>query len=86
MHNRHHLTPRSRFRKGTSGDVKNTKQNLLTIKIDRHNYWHRIFGNRTLEEVIQLLHRLKRMKGRSKTYEDWESKYLTNKSNRFWSD
>ena len=56
-HNRHHLTPKSR-----GGDM--SPQNLLTIDIDRHIFWHKMFGNKTLEEVIDLLIRLKKMKGR----------------------
>lgn len=54
--NHHHLRPRSR-----GGTDRNS--NLLLIHIDRHEFWHRVFGNRTLDEVIALLHRAKRMKG-----------------------
>ena len=54
--NRHHLIPRSR---GGGND----RRNLLLIKIDRHETWHRLFGNLTLNEVIGLLIRLKRAKG-----------------------
>ena len=57
--NKHHLTPRSRG--GSDQDW-----NLLLIKIERHNELHRIFGNMTLEEIIQLLTRLARMKQRQK--------------------
>ena len=55
--NRHHLYPR-----GRGGD--NTKQNLLLLKVKRHFYWHRLFGDKSLEEVIQLLMRVHRAKGR----------------------
>lgn len=55
--NYHHLTPKSR--KGGYSD-----SNLLLIYRERHAIWHRIFGNKTLEEVIALLIRLSRMKGR----------------------
>lgn len=55
--NYHHLTPRSR-----GGDY--TTKNLLLIDRDRHSVWHRLFGNKTLEEVIELLIRLSRMKRR----------------------
>jgi len=54
---RHHLTPKSR-----GGD--HSPENLLLLKIDRHFYWHKLFGRRTLEEVIQLLLRVHRVKGR----------------------
>ena len=53
--NYHHLVPRCR---GGSDEPSN----LLLIKADRHDLWHRIFGVRTLDEVIKLLLRLKRMK------------------------
>ena len=52
---KHHLTPQSR---GGS----NQKSNLLRIDITRHRNWHLVFGNRTLDEVIALLHRVKRAK------------------------
>lgn len=55
--NLHHLTPRSR---GGS----NSRRNLLLIDEERHVEWHRVFGNLTLEEVIELLVRLQRAKKR----------------------
>ena len=53
--NYHHLTPKSR---GGGYSVNN----LLLMNIVRHRYWHKIFGNRTLQEVISLLKRLERLK------------------------
>lgn len=55
--NFHHLLPRSR------GGEKTT-DNLLLIHIDRHRRWHNLFGTRSLEEVILLLVRVHRAKGR----------------------
>ena len=55
--NRHHLTPKSRHGKATP-------RNILRIDIQKHQCWHKIFGNQTLEETIAELQRLKRMKGR----------------------
>lgn len=55
--NKHHLLPRSR-----GGD--NSLDNLLLLKVNRHFYWHRLFGARSLEEVIFLLMRVHRAKGR----------------------
>src|SRR2546423_7515175 len=60
--NNHHLTPRSR-------QGENGKSNLLRLKADRHFYWHQLFRKpngreRTLEEVIALLLRVHRAKGR----------------------
>lgn len=57
--NRHHLQAKS-----LGG--KNTPQNLLLIKIERHRAWHDLFGLLNLEEVIQLLQRLQRCKAKQK--------------------
>jgi hypothetical protein len=60
--NVHHLTPRSR-------QGNNEESNLLILKAERHYYWHQLFRKangreRTLEEVITLLLRVHRLKGR----------------------
>ena len=55
--NRHHLRPRSR-------GGKNYRSNLLLIDGNIHRNLHRVFGNRTLEEIIALLIRVKRAKER----------------------
>lgn len=54
--NHHHMTPRSR---GGSNDTRN----LLLIYGDSHVWWHKVFGNRTFDEVISLLIRVRRAKG-----------------------
>lgn len=56
---KHHLTPRSR--KG--GDEAS---NLLVLWRDQHDVWHYLFGNRTIEEIIALLERVRKIKGRRK--------------------
>lgn len=53
--NRHHLRPRSR-----GGD--SLESNLLVMDIERHNAWHFLFSNLTLDETIELLERLRSMK------------------------
>lgn len=53
--NRHHLVPRSK-----GGD--NSRSNLLMIREDRHQLWHKLWGNKTIDEVLDLLQRMKRMK------------------------
>ena len=53
--NRHHLVPRSR--NGGGG-----RRNLLLLDVQIHNNLHRVFGNRTLDEIIALLIRVKRAK------------------------
>ena len=57
--NHHHLTPKSRH-------GKSTPRNLLRIDIQKHRCWHKIFSNMDLDEVIQLLQRIKRAKNRQK--------------------
>ena len=54
--NKHHLKPRSVG--GTS-----EKYNLLLIEEERHKMWHKLFGNLTLNEVIELLMRMRKAKG-----------------------
>lgn len=53
--NGHHLIPKSR------GGQK-IQSNILLIDIKRHNAWHALWGNRTLDEVIELLLRVKHAK------------------------
>ena len=55
---RHHLTPHSRGGQGTP-------ENILWIYRDKHDVWHKLFGNFTLEESITILQRVARMKGRT---------------------
>jgi len=60
--NRHHLTPVSRY-------GGNETENLLLLNVVRHRAYHNAFRRkngteRTLEEVILLLVRVHRMKGR----------------------
>lgn len=57
--NRHHLRPKSR------GGLS-IESNLLLMDISRHNAWHKLFGNLTLGEVIELLQRVKRAKERQR--------------------
>ena len=52
--NRHHLSPG-----GESG-----RGNILVMDALSHVLWHKLFGNKTLEQVIDLLQRMKKMKGR----------------------
>ena len=52
---KHHLKPKSR------GGQK-IKSNLILIDIERHCAWHKLWGNRTLNEVILLLQRLQQLK------------------------
>ena len=51
----HHILPRSR---GGSSNPSN----LLRLNIEKHECWHKIFGLRTIREVIELLKRVEEMK------------------------
>ena len=53
--NKHHLIPKSR---GGSG----CRRNLLYISVTTHCEWHKVFKNLTLDEVIELLMRVRRAK------------------------
>lgn len=53
--NYHHLTNKCKGGKATKG-------NLLLINIERHRAWHTLFRNLDLEQVIELLKRVKRLK------------------------
>lgn len=59
--NKHHLKPRSRG--GQSLD-----SNLITMDAYRHDAWHLLFSNLTLEEVIELLQRLASIKKSRKKF------------------
>ena len=54
--NRHHLF-RAKCKHGSSEPY-----NMLLIDIERHEYFHKIFGLKSLDEVIALLQRIKRAK------------------------
>jgi|ERR1044071_288763 hypothetical protein len=57
MRNRHHILPRSR-------DGGNERENIILLRVERHESWHLLFSDRTIEEVIELLIRVHRIKGR----------------------
>ena len=59
--NKHHLIPKCRIKDLTKKQRRDVS-NLLNIKITRHTAWHQIFGVLTLDEVIELLIRVKRAK------------------------
>ena len=52
---RHHLKPKSR-------GGESIESNLIDFDRSRHDAWHFLFSNLTLDEVIELLTRLKRAK------------------------
>lgn len=53
--NKHHLRARSH-------GGRNEKSNILLIKVERHEAYHKLFGNRSLESAIRLLIRILRAK------------------------
>lgn len=56
--NYHHLTPRSR-------QGSDAVTNIGLWQIERHEAWHRQWGNKTIEEVYDILGRYLRMKHRT---------------------
>ena len=52
---KHHLIPRNRG--GSS-----SPNNLFLIWNERHDIWHHLFGNATIDEAIAILYRIKRAK------------------------
>jgi hypothetical protein len=52
---KHHILPRSR------GGVLNPG-NILFLKREKHDVWHKLFKDMTIEEAISLLQRTQRMK------------------------
>lgn len=58
---RHHLIPKSR-----RGDYKKKKiiDTHVTLKLyeTKHEMWHHLFGNKTLQEIILTLHRVHEIK------------------------
>jgi len=53
---KHHLRPRCR-------NGNNDPANVLLLMNERHQAWHCLFGNRTLDEVIRVLQRIRSVKG-----------------------
>ena len=53
--NRHHLVPLSR-------NGSNHLQNLLLIDMEKHEAWHKLWGTKTIEEVLRLLARVAQAK------------------------
>ena len=51
---KHHLRARSR------GGSK--RDGILMLSWEKHCAWHKLFGNRTLDEIIAILQRIKRVK------------------------
>jgi hypothetical protein len=66
---KHHLTARSQ---GGTG----TPENILNLWRDRHDLWHVLFGNNSLEQIILILQRIVQMKRRGLWSERYE-KYIS---------
>lgn len=63
FNDKHHLKPREQ-------GGQSIQSNLLTIDVYRHDAIHLIFGNKSLDEIIALLQRVKRAK-QSQANCDW---------------
>ena len=53
--NKHHIVNKCK-------GGKKTKSNLLTFEVNRHKAWHFLFGNKSFEEVEELLRRCRTLK------------------------
>lgn len=63
---KHHLTPQERYKFGEkTWWSKDGDENILRLRRSRHDIWHRLFKNLTLEEAAAVLMRLSKMKGRT---------------------
>ena len=61
--NKHHLLNKCR-----GGDF--SPENILWLKVWKHNEWHRVFKNSDPEYIIKVLQRMMRMKGYKKEAQD----------------
>lgn len=61
---RHHLIPKERVKKGTHKTDQSKKHHDAVLKLyrDKHDAWHFLWGNMTLDEIIKCLQRIKRIK------------------------
>jgi hypothetical protein len=57
MRNKHHIQTKAR-----GGNSE--RENILLLKVERHEAWHYLFGQKNIEEIIALLIRVHRLKGR----------------------
>lgn len=67
---RHHLTPRCHYREGYI-PVMQSPENILWLSSQHHTAWHTCFKEMSFEQVIRLLCRIRRMKGRMKCGQRW---------------
>lgn len=61
---RHHLIPKQRQKEQQIKDVykKDEFHKTLWMWRFKHLLWHALFGNQTLDEIIETLQRIKRIK------------------------
>lgn len=62
MKTRHHLIPKSRKNDVKHIYKKGDFERTLTLWVEKHRAWHLLFGNQTLDEIIETLERIKKMK------------------------
>lgn len=61
---RHHLIPKSRRSEVKHSYSKSDFEKTLTLWVEKHRAWHLLFGNQTIEEIIETLERIKKIKFR----------------------
>lgn len=58
-YSRHHIYPKSRHRELRGKIPSNMLEKTIKMFHTKHEYWHLIFGNLTIDEIIELLIRVK---------------------------
>lgn len=59
---RHHLYPKSRIKDGSIRNCSVLYDYTLRLWRDKHSYWHFLFGNMSIEEIIICLQRIQKLK------------------------
>lgn len=61
---RHHLTPKQRVKEKTVDKDLSVYADVRILHLwrEKHDYWHYLFHNLTLSEIISVLQRIERMK------------------------
>lgn len=61
---KHHLTPKCHYREDKYWPMMNSPENLLKLWNDKHEAWHTLFKEMSIEQTIAVLQRVCRLKRR----------------------
>lgn len=61
---KHHLIPKERVKLNTvpEDEIDRSYSKVLILWRNRHDYWHYLFGNLTIGEIVKVLQRIERIK------------------------